>query len=435
MEKEEILKILEDWNFWKKELETGVKRSSYLEKLNRLLLNEQIIVITGARRSGKSFIMRQLAKDLMKKGVDKTQILMINFEDPRFTRLNVSLLQKIYETYLEFLSPQGRPYIFLDEIQEVAKWEKWVLTMQELKKAQIILSGSNAKLLSREFSSLLSGRHLDLIVSPLSFREFLEFKNLKIKDKLDIVSHEIKIKSFLQDYWENGSFPEAVLKENKKEILLTYFNDLLEKDLIKRYKIRKGEKLKEVVKFYFSNNSSLITFNSLEKSLGISADTIEKFSGYLENIYLLFFVKRFSFKVKEQEKSPRKVYGIDSGLVNTVGFKFSQNLGRTAENIVFLKFLREKDQNPDLEIFYWKDKQHREVDFLLKEGKTIKSIYQTCWDLTDPKTKNREVKSLLKAMKELKLKEGFILNKDFAGEAEERGMKIIYLPLWKFLLS
>ncbi|NCQ56161.1 ATP-binding protein [Candidatus Parcubacteria bacterium] len=435
MEKEEILKILEDWNFWKKELETGVKRSSYLEKLNRLLLNEQIIVITGARRSGKSFIMRQLAKDLMKKGVDKTQILMINFEDPRFTRLNVSLLQKIYETYLEFLSPQGRPYIFLDEIQEVAKWEKWVLTMQELKKAQIILSGSNAKLLSREFSSLLSGRHLDLIVSPLSFREFLEFKNLKIKDKLDIVSHEIKIKSFLQDYWENGSFPEAVLKENKKEILLTYFNDLLEKDLIKRYKIRKGEKLKEVVKFYFSNNSSLITFNSLEKSLGISADTIEKFSGYLENIYLIFFVKRFSFKVKEQEKSPRKVYGIDSGLVNTVGFKFSQNLGRTAENIVFLKFLREKDQNPDLEIFYWKDKQHREVDFLLKEGKTIKSIYQTCWDLTDPKTKNREVKSLLKAMKELKLKEGFILNKDFAGEAEERGMKIIYLPLWKFLLS
>ena len=435
MEKEEILKILEDWNFWKKELEVGVKRSFYLEKLNKLLVNEQIIVITGARRSGKSFIMRRLAKDLMEKGVDKNQILMINFEDPRFTELNVSLLQKIYETYLEFLSPRGRPYIFLDEVQEVAKWEKWVLTMQELKKAQIILSGSNAKLLSREFSSLLSGRHLDLIVSPLSFREFLEFKNLKIKDKLDIVSHEIKIKSFLQDYWENGSFPEAVLKENKKEILLTYFNDLLEKDLIKRYKIRKGEKLKEVVKFYFSNNSSLITFNSLEKSLGISADTIEKFSGYLENIYLIFFVKRFSFKVKEQEKSPRKVYGIDSGLVNTVGFKFSQNLGRTAENIVFLKFLREKDQNPDLEIFYWKDKQHREVDFLLKEGKTIKSIYQTCWDLTDPKTKNREVKSLLKAMKELKLKEGFILNKDFAGEAEERGMKIIYLPLWKFLLS
>lgn len=435
MEKEEILKILEDWNFWKKELESGVKRNFYLEKLNKLLVNEQIIVITGARRSGKSFIMRQLAKDLMEKGVDKNQILMINFEDPRFTELDTFLLQQTYETYLEFFSPKGKPYIFLDEIQEVAKWEKWVLTMQELGKAQIILSGSNAKLLSKEFSTLLSGRHLDLTVFPLSFKEFLEFKNLKIRDKLDLVSNEIKIKSLLKDYLENGSFPEAVLKENKKEILLTYFNDLLAKDLIKRYKIRKGEKLKEVVKFYFSNNSSLITFNSLEKSLGISADTIEKFSGYLENIYLLFFLKRFSFKVKEQEKSPRKVYGIDSGLINTIGFKFSQNLGRTAENVVFLKFLREKSQNPNLEIFYWKDEQHREVDFILKEREAIKRIYQICWDLTEPKTKNREIKSLLKAMEELNLKEGFILNKDFAGEVKEREKKIIYIPLWKFLLD
>lgn len=239
----------------------------------------------------------------------------------------------------------------------------------------------------------------------------------------------------MKDYFENGSFPEAVLKENKEEILLTYFNDLLEKDLIKRYKIRKGEKLKEVLKFYFSNNSSLITFNSLEKSLEISADTIEKFSGYLENIYLLFFLKRFSFKVKEQEKSPRKVYGIDTGLINTVGFKFSQNLGRTAENVVFLKFLREKSQNPNLEIFYWKDEQHREVDFVLKEENIIKGIYQVCWDLTESKTKNREIKSLLKAMKELNLKEGFIVNKDFEGEVENGGRKIIYLPLWKFLLS
>ncbi len=435
MEKEEILKILDDWNFWKKEPEVGVKRNFYLEKLNNLLLNEQIVVVTGARRSGKSFIMRQLARDLMERGVDKSQILMVNFEDPRFTELNVSLLQKIYETYLEFLSPKGKPYIFLDEIQEVEKWEKWVLTIQELKKAQIILSGSNAKLLSREFSTLLSGRHLDLTVFPLSFREFLEFRNLKIKDKLDLVSNEIKLKSFLNDYFENGSFPEAVLRENKKEILLTYFNDLLEKDLIRRYKIRKSEKLKEVLKFYFSNCSSLITFNSLEKSLGISADTIEKFSGYFENAYLLFFLKRFSFKVKEQEKSPRKVYGVDTGLINTIGFKFSQNLGRTAENIVFLKFLREKYRNPNLEIFYWKDEQHREVDFVLKEREEVKRIYQICWDLTEPKTKNREVKSLLKAMKKLNLKEGFILNKDFEGEVKDQGKKIIYLPLWKFLLS
>ena len=435
MKKEEILKILEDWNFWKKDLETGIKRDFYLEKLKKLLLNEQIIVITGARRSGKSFIMRQLAKDLMEKGTDKNQILIVNFEDPRFTELNVSLLQKIYETYLEFLSPKGNPYIFLDEVQEIEKWEKWVLMIQELKKAQIIISGSNAKLLSREFSTLLSGRHLDSNILPLSFKEFLEFRNLEIKDKLDLISNEIKIKSLLRDYFENGSFPKVVLNENKKEILLTYFNDLLEKDLVKRYKIRKGEKLKELLKFYFSNISSLTTFSSLEKSLGISADTIEKFSGYFENAHLLFFLKKFSFKVKEQEKSPRKVYGIDSGLANTVGFKFSQNLGKIAENIVFLKFLKEKSQDPNLEIFYWKDEQHREVDFLIKERNTIKRIYQVCWDLSDFKTKDREVKSLLKAMEELNLKEGFILNEDFEGEEKIKNKKIKFLPLWKWLLE
>ena len=433
MQKEEILKILDDWNFWKKDLETGVKRNFYLEKLKKLLLNEQIIVITGARRSGKSFIMRQLAKDLMENGVNKNQILMINFEDPRFSELNTALLQKIYETYLEFLSPKEKQYIFLDEIQEIEKWEKWVLTTQELKKAQIILSGSNAKLLSRELSTLLSGRHLDLIVFPLSFKEFLEFRNFKIQDQLDIISNKIKINNFLKDYFENGSFPKVVLKENKKEILLAYFNDLLEKDLIKRYKIRKEEKLKEVLKFYFSNNSSLITFNSLEKSFEISADTIEKFSGYFENIYLLFFLKRFSFKVKEQEKSPRKVYGLDTGLINVIGFKFSQNLGRIAENIVFLKFLREKSQNSNLEIFYWKDEQHREVDFLIKEKNAIKGIYQVCWDLTEQKTKDREIKSLLKAMEELNLKQGVVINEDFEGEEEIKNKKIKFLSLWKWM--
>ncbi|PJC82849.1 hypothetical protein CO006_01450 [Candidatus Roizmanbacteria bacterium CG_4_8_14_3_um_filter_35_14] len=138
MDKNEIIAILEDWNFWKKPLETGIPRFFYLEKLKKLLLNEQIITITGARRSGKSFIMRQLAKELIQKGVNKNQVLIVNFEDPRFIELNPQLLQEIYETYLEFLNPKDKPYIFLDEIQEVQKWEKWVRTMQELEKAKII---------------------------------------------------------------------------------------------------------------------------------------------------------------------------------------------------------------------------------------------------------------------------------------------------------
>lgn len=155
--------------------------------------------------------------------------------------------------------------------------------------------------------------------------------------------------------------------QKKSQILLNYFEDILNKDVIKRFKIRKIEQLNNLAKFYLSNISSLVTFSSLEKSLKFSADTIEKFSGYLEDAYILFFLKRFSFKIKEQQKSPRKVYAVDTGLANTIGFRFTQNLGRLAENLVFLELKRKEILQPQLELYYWKDVHHREVDFLIKK--------------------------------------------------------------------
>lgn len=434
MDKNEIMTILEDWNFWKKSLETGIPRFLYLKKLKKLLSSGQVIVITGARRSGKSFIMKQLAKELIKNGVNKNQILIINFEDPRFIELNPKLLQQIYETYLEFLNPEDKPYIFLDEIQEVQNWEKWVRTMQELKKAKIVLSGSNAKLLSRELATLLTGRHLDINVFPLSFKEFLDFNGIYLKDELDLVSRKIEIKRLMRNYLEFGAFPEVVLRKEKKEILLAYFEDILNKDLVKRYKIRKSEQLKALIKFYFSNPSSLITFNSLEKSLKISADTIEKFSNYFEASYLTFFLKRFSFKIKEQEKSPRKIYSIDTGLANTIGFRFSQNLGKLAENVVFLELKRKALINPYLGFYYWKDERHREVDFVIKEKLRANQLLQVCWNIEDEETRKREIESLIKAMKEFKLSEGLIITEDYEGKEKIKDKEIEFIPLWKWLL-
>jgi len=162
MDKNEIIKILGDWNFWDKDLNTGINRPYYLDKIKNYE-SSHIIVITGARRSGKSFIMRQTAKALIKEGIRRNTILMVNFEDPRFLELNTKTLQQIYEVYLEFLDPQEKSYLFLDEIQEVKDWEKWVRTIHELDKAKTIISASNAKLLSRELSTLLTGRHLDLV--------------------------------------------------------------------------------------------------------------------------------------------------------------------------------------------------------------------------------------------------------------------------------
>jgi len=434
MDKLEILTILEDWNFWKKELDTGIIRNLYLEKLKRFISTNQIIVITGARRSGKSFIMKQLAKKLTDEGLDKKQILIVNFEDPRFAQLDSKLLQKIYETYLESLNPDGKPYIFLDEIQEVKDWEKWVRMMHELRKAKIIVSGSNAKLLSKELSTLLTGRHIDITVFPLSFKEFLFFNNIEVKEELDIISKKIEINRLLKEYFEFGSFPEVVLSTQKEQILLSYFDDVVNKDLARRYKIRKPEKLKSLVMFYLSNISSQTTFNALKKHLLISTGTIEKFSNYLEAVYLTFFLKRFSFKFKEQEKSPRKVYAIDTGLANTIGFRFSQNIGKIAENLVFLELVRKKISNPKIELYYWKNERHQEVDFVIKDGISVKNLIQVCWDINKLNTKKREIRSLIKGLEELKLSEGVIITGEYEGEENIKDKKIKYLPLSKWLL-
>jgi hypothetical protein len=438
MDKNLILNILNDWNFWNKSPEVGFLRKDYLKKIENFVKTNQVSVITGARRSGKSFLMRQFAYQLISNGLNPRQILLINFEDQRFNHLDVALLDQIYQTYLEFLKPEERPYIFLDEIQEVKSWEKWVRTMHELNKAHIIVSGSNAKLLSSELATLLTGRHLSLEVWPLSFKEILGFHKLKLNNPLDYVNQEIKIRQILNGVKEFGSFPAVAANENeeiKKRLLAAYFDDILYKDLIRRFKIRKTEKIKSLLKFYLSNTSSLTTFNSSAKSLDIAADTVEKFTGYLEAIYLIFSVKRFSYKVREQEKSPRKIYAIDPGLINTVGFKFSHNEGKIIENIVFLELLR-KRKDLFSEIYYWKDEQHREVDFVIKEGDKIKSLIQVCARLDDIKTQEREVKSLILAMNNLDIQEGIIITSE--GEEKEeiiKNKKIFYKPLLKWLLE
>lgn len=223
--------------------------------------------------------------------------------------------------------------------------------------------------------------------------------------------------------------------QKKNQILLNYFEDILNKDVIKRFKIRKIEQLNNLAKFYLSNISSLVTFSSLEKSLKFSADTIEKFSGYLEDAYILFFLKRFSFKIKEQQKSPRKVYAVDTGLANTIGFRFTQNLGRLAENLVFLELKRKEILQPQLELYYWKDVHHREVDFLIKKSLRVEELIQVCWDVTESRTKNREIRTLLKAMDEFRLKRGLVITEDFELEEDFNGKKIKYTPLWKWFLG
>ena len=435
MDKNEIFSILDDWNFWRQELDTGIVRKTYLDRFKELSTSNQIITITGPRRAGKSYLMRQMNLYLLSKGFKKENLLFVNFEDPRFTSLDTKLMDQIFSTYIEFLTPEGEITIFMDEVQEVEGWEKWVRMMHELKKAKLIISGSNAKLLSRELGTLLTGRHLDLSVFPLSFREFLEFNGIRKIDKLDLITLETDIKGLLRRYIEFGSFPEVVLSEQKREILLSYFEDLVSKDLLRRFKVKKSMEMKSLVKYYLSNTSNLTTFSSTEKFLQLTASTVEKFSGYFEDVYLVFFLKRFSFTVKEQEKSPRKVYAIDTGLCNTIGFRFSENIGKLVENIVFLELQRRQVQQPEIELYYWKDALHREVDFVVKKGQKIIDLIQVCWNVTNLKTKDREIRSLVKAMDELNREEATIITDEHEGFEDMKGKKIKYVPLWRWLLG
>jgi predicted AAA+ superfamily ATPase len=427
MEKAKILEILEDWNFWKRKQEIGIKREEYLKKMEKFSKTGQIVSMVGVRRSGKSTLMLQFIKDLLDKGLDPKNTLYINFEDARFFgELSLKLLQEIYETYLEYLKPNKKPYIFLDEIQHIFGWEKFVRSLQERKKANIFVSGSTSKLLSSEFGTALVGRHLLLEVFPLNFKEFLYFKKLKIKNELDLISQRIEIKRYLREYLEFGGFPKVVLSKEKRIILLQYFEDILARDIAERYKVKKIEELRALAKYYLTNISSLISFGKVKKFLKLPLFTIERFSYYFSYAFLIFFVKKFAYSLKEQTVNPRKVFSIDSGLRNVISFKFSQDLGKIYENIVFLEFLRKGK-----EIYYWKNK--KECDFLIKEGRE-KQLIQVCFNLDDPEVKEREITGLLEAMKKFRKKQGLIITEDFEGEEKIKGKKIKFLPLWKWLL-
>ncbi|MBI4677868.1 MAG: ATP-binding protein [Elusimicrobia bacterium] len=427
--------VLQDWNLWQKPPGAGISRPVYVAKLREFLKANQIVTVTGPRRAGKSYVMRQAARSLVAEGTPPEDILLVNLEDPRLIDLDVKTLDRIFETYREFLAPKGVPFVFLDEVQEVAGWERWVGAMHELGKARLVVSGSNARLLSRELGTLLTGRHLDLRVSTLSFAEFLAFNEAAPADRLDVSARAVELKGFLRRYLEEGAFPQVALAAPKREILLGYLEDIVQKDVIRRFRIRKAEGLKALVKHYLSNPAAHVTFAALGKSFGVSPDSIERFSGHLEQVYAVSLLKRFSYKVREQEKNPRKAYCVDTGLCNAAGFRFSGNLGRLAENAVFLELLRRRLADPCFEAFYWKDERGREVDFVVKEGLKVSSLVQVCWDAEEAGTRQRELRGLVKAMVEFEMKEALLITEDEEAEERVEAGVVRLVPLWKWLLS
>lgn len=425
-----ILEILDDWNFWGKTIDTGIEREEYLLRMEKFSKTGQIISLVGVRRSGKSTLMLQYIKRLIKKGVDPKNTLYINFEDPRFSgELSLNFLQSIYETYQEYFNSKT-PYLFLDEVQNISGWERFVRALHERKVAKIFVSGSTSKLLSLELGSVLTGRHLRTVIYPLSFEEFLYFKKIRIKEPLNLIRKRSIIRRFLREYLEFGAFPQVVLTEEnrvKQKVLFDYFEDIIGRDVIERYKIKKSEELRSLAMYYFTNIGSSISFNRIKKFLGLSFHTLERFSYNLSYPYLIFFVKKFAYSLKEQQVNPRKVYAIDTGLRNAISFRFSEDLGKIYENVVFLELLRR-----GREIYYWKGK--RECDFLIRDGSKEEAI-QVCADIKNPEVRERELNGLLEAMNRFNLKEGLIITDDYEGEEVVQNRRIEFQPLWRWLLK
>lgn len=431
MERSEILNILSDWNFWKEDIDTGIERQQLLNRINDVSKAKEITVITGIRRSGKSTLLLQFCRRLIDSGVRKEDTLMINFEDPRFKELNLDVLNRIYDIYLAEMNPAKDHYVFLDEVQAIGGWEKFARHLYENKRVNVFVTGSSSKLLSSEYSTVLAGRHMDIKISPLSFKEYLGFVGIEAKKPLDLAAGRHRINKAFYSYLEWGGFPKAVLvkeEREKRSLLEVYFRDIIIKDIVVRHEIKQVEKLEELAKYYLTNISTLQSFNRIRKLLRLNLDTVERFSRHLSDVYLLSFVRKFSYSKKEQMLNPRKVYCSDTGLRNGVAFVFSKDMGRLAENIVFTELDRRGE-----EIYYWK--KENEVDFIIKRGHQIAEAIQICWSVGDPDVKKRELKGLIKACNEFALKEGLVITEDFEAEEKIEGKRIKYVPLWKWLLS
>lgn len=400
----------------------------------------KIVSVIGPRRCGKTYYLYHIMKTLIQQGIDRKKLLYINFEDERILPFDVKEFQLLLEAYYE-LYPENKGEeicLFLDEIQNIKSWEIAVRRVYDKEKARIFITGSSSKLLSKEIATSLRGRTISYELQPFSFSEILSAKGIKTTPDLPYSGKRFLVKKILSEYMEFGGFPEVVLAKNentKIRILQDCFNIMFFRDLVERYSIRNKNLLKELMKYLVSNTSkhfSISRFYKLAKqNFKVTKRTLLNYTYYLEDIRLIFLLKKFG-TLKEQLVSPRKIYCVDTGFKTASGFYISEDSGRIAENIVFLK-LREKQLNdPLIEIYYWKSEKS-EVDFVVKRGKNIESLLQVCWDIES--AREREIKGLVDASKFFGVKTGTIVTEDFEATEKIENRKIRFVPLWKWLLE
>lgn len=391
-----------------------------LKNATKFLKYPNILAVLGIRRCGKSIFSYLLSKG--------HEFGYINFDDERLTGVKTDDLNRILEAFYELYGDID--YIILDEIQNIENWELFANRLRRSKK--VIITGSNSKLLAGELATRLTGRYIDIKLFPFSFREFLDMKRFKLSS-VYTSKEKASLFKFLNEYLKLGGLPEVY--KFGKAILPRIYEDIITKDIVLRYGIRKREELRKLAKYIVTNFSNEISYSKLSRILDIKhVSTVSNWISYLEQAFLIIKLERFDFKLKQQFVAPKKVYCIDNGIVNSIGFGLSQNLGRLMENVIAVELQKRYTTERNFEIYYWKDHQQNEVDFVLKKGPKVVQLVQVTYANSMDEINERELKSLLKASKKLNCKNLLVITWDFEGTENIERKKIAFVPLWKWLL-
>lgn len=384
-----------------------------------LLLNSSLIkLITGPRRVGKS-----------------TQALLM-LRDKNFAYLNFdnySLLEawdaNLVMCMLDDVYP-GYEYILLDEVQNLDGWDLWVSELYRLGK-NLVITGSNARMLSSEMATVLTGKYFQVEMLPFSIEEFFDWNKLD----LHMLKPEDITNSFVltDDYLRNGGYPEVVAsRQLTRSYLDTLFDSIIWKDVAKRHNVRNVTDLNNLAMYLVSNFCNPVSANDLTTELGFSSvNTTKKYMDYLHEPYLFYYLSRYNNKLKLMKKAPRKVYVVDNGFVASKAFSLSDNLGRLLENQVFIELVR-RGYDVERTMFYYRSRNDKEVDFVLRKGAHIERLVQVCYDMSNPKTEKREVDSIVECAGELKCNNLVIVTNNEKRTIEKAGYKIDVVPISEF---
>lgn len=393
-----------------------------LNTAKRFIKYPNVVVVLGIRRCGKSIFSYLLVRDSL--------FGYINFDDERLAGIKTKDLNEILQAFYE-LYGEGLDIVVLDEIQNIEGWELFVNRLRRTKK--VIITGSNSKLLSGELATHLTGRHIDINLFPFSFNEFLILNGFK-KQEAYTTKEKAELIKLFNEYFDIGGFPEVYIFG--KLILSKVYEDIIIKDIVLRHRIKNVNGLKNLAKYLVSHSADEISYSRLIQFVEVKhVATISKWVSYLEDSFLIIKVERFSFKLKEQFIAPKKIYCIDNGLVKSIGFMFSDNTGNRMENLVAVDLKRRVFRGLFSEFYYWKDHFNNEVDFVLKKATKVSELIQVTYVNDYSEIKERELRSLLKASKELKCNKLVVITWNFEDEMNIKNKKINFIPLWKWLLN